>query len=140
MIQLHSITSLMIFHFDSQIDVTSEKLQGRNVRWKIKCSVCPAIRTDYRSLLRSSSTGNPSDPPLVVVFATWDFSSTKSALIMNGFDPSGTWLAALHTPSAKMGMKMLFKPSSLRVRNTPDTLGTRTRECENSRLGTDAHL
>jgi len=49
------------------------------VRWKIKCSVCPAIRTDYRSLLRSSSTGNPSDPPLVVVYATWDFFNTKSA-------------------------------------------------------------
>lgn len=28
---------------------------------------CPAIHTDFRSLLRSSSTCEPSDPPLAVV-------------------------------------------------------------------------
>lgn len=43
------------------------KARGRNVRSKSKCSVCPAIHTKSRSWLRSSSTREPSDPPLRVV-------------------------------------------------------------------------
>lgn len=43
------------------------KTQGRNVRSKNQCSVCPAIHTKSRSWLRSSSTREPSDPPLRVV-------------------------------------------------------------------------
>jgi hypothetical protein len=41
---------------------------ARNVRSKIKCSACSAIYTVYRSLLRSSSTRQPSDPRLGVNF------------------------------------------------------------------------
>lgn len=43
------------------------KARGRNVRSKSKCSVCPAIHTKSRSWLRSSSTREPSDPPLRVL-------------------------------------------------------------------------
>lgn len=42
------------------------RLLTRNVRSKIKCSACSAIYTAYRSLLRSSSTRQPSDPRLGV--------------------------------------------------------------------------
>lgn len=42
--------------------------QGRNVRSSSRCSMCPAIHTNSRSWLRSSSTHEPSDPPLRVVF------------------------------------------------------------------------
>lgn len=40
---------------------------GCNVRSTCRCSVYPAIHTTTRSLLRSSSTHEPSDPPLRVV-------------------------------------------------------------------------
>ena len=47
------------------------------MRSKDKCSMCPAIHTKSRSWLRSSSTHEPSDPPLRVVilicFATPSF-------------------------------------------------------------------
>ena len=40
---------------------------GRNVRSRCRCSMCPAIHITSRSWLRSSSTREPSDPPLGVV-------------------------------------------------------------------------
>ena len=39
------------------------KTQSRNVRSRDSCSMCPAIHTNSRSWLRSSSTHEPSDPP-----------------------------------------------------------------------------
>ena len=48
---------------------------GCNVRSTCRCSVYPAIHTTTRSLLRSSSTHEPSDPPLRVVF--WLFDSAR---------------------------------------------------------------
>lgn len=44
------------------------RTRGRNVRSKNQCSMCPAIHTKSRSWLRSSSTREPSDPLLRVVF------------------------------------------------------------------------
>jgi hypothetical protein len=38
------------------------------VRSRCRCSMCPAIHITSRSWLRSSSTHEPSDPPLRVVF------------------------------------------------------------------------
>ena len=39
-----------------------------NLRSEYRCSMCPAIHINSRSWLRSSSTHEPSDPPLRVVF------------------------------------------------------------------------
>ena len=41
--------------------------RGRYVRSRCRCSMCSAIHTNSRSWLRSSSTCEPSDPPLKVV-------------------------------------------------------------------------
>ena len=41
--------------------------RGRHVRSRCRCSMCPAIHINSRSWLRSSSTHEPSDPPLRVV-------------------------------------------------------------------------
>ena len=38
------------------------------MRSRYRCSMCPAIHINSRSWLRSSSTHEPSDPPLRVVF------------------------------------------------------------------------
>ena len=38
------------------------------MRSRYRCSMCPAIHNNSRSWLRSSSTHEPSDPPLRVVF------------------------------------------------------------------------
>lgn len=53
---------------DPQTDVAPGRTRGRNVRSKNQCSMCPAIHTKSRSWLRSSSTREPSDPLLRVVF------------------------------------------------------------------------
>lgn len=53
---------------DPQTDVAPSNTRGRNVRSKNQCSMCPAIHTKSRSWLRSSSTREPSDPLLRVVF------------------------------------------------------------------------
>lgn len=37
------------------------------MRSRYRCSMCPAIHINSRSWLRSSSTHEPSDPPLRVV-------------------------------------------------------------------------
>lgn len=53
--------------FDPQTDVAEARGQGRNMRSRRRCSMCPAIHITSRSWLRSSSTHEPSDPPLRVV-------------------------------------------------------------------------
>ena len=40
---------------------------GRNMRSRCRCSMSPAIHINSRSWLRSSSTHEPSDPPLRVI-------------------------------------------------------------------------
>lgn len=47
-----------------------ESARGRHVRSRCRCSMCPAIHINSRSWLRSSSTHEPSDPPLRVVLCT----------------------------------------------------------------------
>lgn len=46
----------------------SGNTRSRNMRSRCRCSMCPAIHINSRSWLRSSSTHEPSDPPLRVVF------------------------------------------------------------------------
>src|SRR5207253_1006540 len=53
---------------DPQTGVAPGVTRGRNVRSKCRCSMCPAIHITSRSWLRSSSTHEPRDPPLGVVF------------------------------------------------------------------------
>jgi hypothetical protein len=57
----------MSYVSNPQTDVARGFLPGRNVRSKCRCS-CPAVYTTTRILLRSSSTHEPSDPPLRVGF------------------------------------------------------------------------
>lgn len=79
------------------------KARGRNVRSKSKCSVCPAIHTKSRSWLRSSSTREPSDPPLRVVFLDFSISTTKQKLLFFFSRP------AHPMPSRKRKKKPLLK-------------------------------
>ena len=58
--------------------------RGCNVRSTCRCSVYPAIHTTTRSLLRSSSTHEPSDPPLRVVF--WLLGLRKGAVMGGVWD------------------------------------------------------
>ena len=61
---------------DPRTGVAAGVTRGRNVRSRCRCSMCPAIHINSRSWLRSSSTGEPSDPPhRVVIFV---FSSLRS--------------------------------------------------------------
>ena len=57
---------------DPQSGVAPGLTRGRNVRSRYRCSMCPAIHINSRSWLRSSSTREPSDPPLrVVIFVSF---------------------------------------------------------------------
>lgn len=62
---------------DPQTDVAPSNTRGRNVRSKNQCSMCPAIHTKSRSWLRSSSTREPSDPLLRVVFFSFSSGGTR---------------------------------------------------------------
>lgn len=53
---------------DPQTGVASGWTRGRHLRSRCRCSMCSAIHINSRSWLRSSSTHEPSDPPLKVVF------------------------------------------------------------------------
>ena len=53
---------------DPQTGVAPGWTRGRNMRSRYRCSMCSAIHINSRSWLRSSSTHEPSDPPLKVVF------------------------------------------------------------------------
>lgn len=52
---------------DPQTGVAPGLTRGRHVRSRCRCSMCSAIHINSRSWLRSSSTHEPSDPPLKVV-------------------------------------------------------------------------
>ena len=52
---------------DPRTGVVPGRPRDRNVRSRRRCSMCPAIHISSRSWLRSSSTHEPSDPPLRVV-------------------------------------------------------------------------
>lgn len=84
------------------------KARGRNVRSKSKCSVCPAIHTKSRSWLRSSSTREPSDPPLRVVFLDFSISTTKHKLLFFFFFAPGTSHAISKAQKKKPLLKRLF--------------------------------
>ena len=52
--------------------------RGRHMRSRYRCSMCSAIHINSRSWLRSSSTHEPSDPPLkVITFAFFCLSVFK---------------------------------------------------------------
>ena len=53
---------------DPQTGVVTEAIRNRNMRSRYRWSMCPANHINSRSLLRSSSTREPSDPPHRVVF------------------------------------------------------------------------
>lgn len=54
--------------------------RDRKVRSSRRCSMCPAIHITSRSWLRSSSTHEPSDPPLRVVQRFFVFCALSSTL------------------------------------------------------------
>jgi len=55
---------------DPETGVVPGVTRDRHMRSRCRCSMCPAIHTNSRSWLRSSSTHEPSDPPLRVVSVT----------------------------------------------------------------------
>ena len=57
------------FSTDPETGVAPGMPGGRNMRSRCRCSMCPAIHINSRSWLRSSSTHEPSDPPLRVVLS-----------------------------------------------------------------------
>ena len=63
----------------------SGNTRSRNMRSRCRCSMCPAIHINSRSWLRSSSTHEPSDPPLRVVSSpkTW-FRGRRAAVQRTG--------------------------------------------------------
>ena len=64
---------------DPETDVAPGMPGGRNMRSRYRCSMCPAIHINSRSWLRSSSTHEPSDPPLRVIFCYRHAGSGKSS-------------------------------------------------------------
>lgn len=58
---------------DPQTGVAPGVTRGRNVRSRYRCSMCPAIHINSRTWLRSSSTHEPSDPPLRVISSRFVF-------------------------------------------------------------------
>lgn len=53
---------------DPETGVVPGVTRDRNTRSRSRCSMCPAIHINSRSWLRSSSTHEPSDPPLRVIY------------------------------------------------------------------------
>ena len=66
---------------DPETGVVPGLTRDRNMRSRYRCSMCPAIHTNSRSWLRSSSTCEPSDPPLRVYFVSYP----KRVLISKAF-------------------------------------------------------
>ena len=59
------------------------------MRSRYRCSMCPAIHINSRSWLRSSSTHEPSDPPLrVVIFVSGERS--PSGIVNRRVAPPGS--------------------------------------------------
>lgn len=76
----------LFYASDPQTGGAPVKIRGRNVRSKDQCSMCPAIHTKSRSWLRSSSTLEPSDPPLGVVFSFWVSCRLQSLTVKINFE------------------------------------------------------
>ena len=66
-------TSIEWFNSDPQTGVELRQALLCNLRSEYRCSMCPAIHTISRILLRPSSTYEPSDPPLRIfqMFSYW---------------------------------------------------------------------
>ncbi|GIX73927.1 hypothetical protein CDAR_446771 [Caerostris darwini] len=71
---------------DPQTGEAPGETRGRNVRSKNQCSMCPAIHTKSRSWLRSSSTREPSDPLLRVVFFLFIFMTNPFGKAVSAFE------------------------------------------------------
>lgn len=63
---------------DPETGVAPGFTRCRNMRSRCRCSMCPAIHINSRSWLRSSSTHEPSDPPLRVIFQCQPFLTTAA--------------------------------------------------------------
>lgn len=94
---------------DPQTGGAPGETRGRNARSKNQCSMCPAIHTKSRSWLRSSSTREPSDPLLRVVFFV--FSSFETS------GPRGGGTGGLAPPAPRAALsRELFRSSVRRTR------------------------
>ena len=70
---------------DPQTGVAPGWTRSRHMRSRCRCSMCSAIHINSRSWLRSSSTHEPSDPPLkvVIVFSYRSSRSTRRGTVQN---------------------------------------------------------
>ena len=76
------------FNSDPQTGVGQWRALTCNLRSEYRCSMCPAIHTNSHSLLRPSSTSEPSDPPPRIYFFNFYF---KSHIIRNGHINVHVW-------------------------------------------------
>ena len=81
---------------DPQTGVAPGVTRSRNVRSRYRCSMCPAIHINSRTWLRSSSTHEPSDPPLRVVY---------DHLVRDIF-----WVTNCYVKQKRSGRPLLIKP------------------------------
>ena len=72
------------FKSDPQTGVEQRRALLCNLRSEYRCSMCPAIHTISRILLRPSSTYEPSDPPLRI-FSMFQFCQHTSVFVRRLF-------------------------------------------------------
>lgn len=65
-------TARVSFKHDPQTGVALGSSPGPQCAFEMSMLMCPAVHTTTRSLLRLSSTHEPSDPPLRVVHSVYD--------------------------------------------------------------------
>ena len=94
--------------------------RDRNMRSRYRCSMCPAIHINSRSWLRSSSTHEPSDPPLRVSFV-YDFvPGNVPAGSHRKFLKNRTFGKKKDEPPGRRPRPPLFKPGTRVLRRYPD--------------------
>ena len=89
------------------------------MRSRCRCSMCPAIHISSRSWLRSSSTHEPSDPPLRVVSLQrplWDGARARPP----GVRPGGA--RRVRRPSERGGVGLGARPSVRRSARSKETV------------------
>ena len=92
---------------DPRPGVATGRTRGRNMRSRCRCSRYPAIHINSRSWLRSSSTHEPSDPPLRVVL--YDVQQMLRIVISIKTEGSSTLSDRIvHLQKQKIAMQVTF--------------------------------
>ena len=100
---------------DPETGVVPGLTRDRNMRSRCRCSMCPAIHTNSRSWLRSSSTHEPSDPPLRAVFLVSEVSVPATGATLQGEPSTSPPLESFET--------VVYENTKKRSRGGDTTLG-----------------